>query len=221
MKRMIKQRLPLPVAVLLTRSMFLIRSACLAVFTALFLVLVSCYGVLTPAWADDPSDDPDDNQVYVNQLPDSSFLYETSIADLAQADSFYEGQVVLVQGEVVGDRINDASQDDLCWITLQDTDADNPSVVSVVMTKDQTSIIDTYGAYGKTGTTLQVRGIFHLQCSVHQGMSDIHVDEVSAVAPGATVESPVDKRFVVLAVISVLAGLGLMGIYRIQRERLR
>ena len=66
------------------------------------------------------SDNPDNsNRVYVNQLSDSSFLYDTSIADLSQADSYYEGQTVLVKGEVVGDRINDESNGDYCWITLQ------------------------------------------------------------------------------------------------------
>lgn len=191
-----------------------------ALFVALLITLVSFCGAPC-AWADDPANDPEDNQVYVNQLPDSSFLYETSIADLAQADSFLDGQVVLVQGEVVGDRINDELQEGHCWITLQDINSDNPSVVSVVMGDDKTSLIDTYGAYGKTGTTLRVRGIFHLQCNTHQGMSDIHVDEVSAVAPGATHDIPVDTRLLALAVISILAGLGLMGLYYIRRERLR
>lgn len=202
----------------------------LAVKHTLFLwligvALVWCCGAASLAWADESANDsaevPGDNQVYVNQLPDSSFLYETSIADLTQADSFYEGQVVLVQGEVVGDRINDETQEDSCWITLQDTDADNPTVVSVAMTKDQAGVIDTYGAYGKTGTILQVRGVFHLECGAHQGMSDIHADEVAAVSPGTTVESPVDSRFLALAIICVVAGLGLLGLYRVRRERLR
>lgn len=193
-----------------------------AAWVVLALMLAALLVTPAMAWADDPAEDgSDDNQVYVNQLPDSSFLYETTIADLSQADSFYEGQVVLVQGEVVGDRINDESQAGYCWITLQDTKTENPSVIAVVMTKDQTSIIDTYGAYGKVGTTLQVRGIFHLKCGLHQGMSDIHVDAVSAVAPGTTLEKPVDRKMLALAVISVVAGLALMGMYRVQRERMR
>lgn len=55
------------------------------------------------------TEDPN-NKVYVNQLSDSSFLYETAIADLAEADSYYEGLTVLVKGEVVGDRVNDEFQ---------------------------------------------------------------------------------------------------------------
>ena len=89
-------------------------------------VVLLCAGV---AWADEGQESSKpSNHVYVNQLSDSSFLYQTTIADLAQADSYYEGQTVLVQGEVVGDRINDEMQPDNCWVTLQDDDPTNPSV---------------------------------------------------------------------------------------------
>ena len=87
---------------------------CSCVLAAVLL----CTGV---AWADEGQESSKpNNHVYVNQLSDSSFLYQTTIADLAQADSYYEGQTVFVQGEVVGDRINDEMQPDNCWVTLQD-----------------------------------------------------------------------------------------------------
>lgn len=171
------------------------------------------------AWADDAEDSaPKSNRVYVNQLSDSSFLYQTSIADLAQADSYYEGQTVFVQGEVVGDRINDELQPDNCWITLQDMDSANPSVVSVLMTHDQSKNIDTYGHYGVTGTVLQVRGTFHLECQEHQGMSDIHVEEVSALAAGANDAPTTSPGTFGLGIVSVLAGLALLALYHSKRE---
>ena len=155
------------------------------------------------------TEDPN-NKVYVNQLSDSSFLYETAIADLAEADSYYEGLTVLVKGEVVGDRVNDEFREDTCWITLQD-DKKNPSVVAVFMTKDQSSIIDTYGQYGKVGTQLQVRGTYHLECSEHQGMSDIHAEEVSALQEGYTFG---------IAIVACVIGVALMAAYYIKRERM-
>ena len=158
------------------------------------------------------------NHVYVNQLSDSSFLYQTTIADLAQADSYYEGQTVFVQGEVVGDRINDEMQPDNCWVTLQDDDPTNPSVVSVFMTMEQAKNIDTYGSYGVTGTTLQVRGTFHLDCREHQGMSDIHVEEVSALAAGSENKPGMDPKLFGLGIVSVLAGLALLALYQSKRE---
>lgn len=185
---------------------------CSCVLAAVLL----CTGV---AWADEGQESSKpNNHVYVNQLSDSSFLYQTTIADLAQADSYYEGQTVFVQGEVVGDRINDEMQPDNCWVTLQDDDPANPSVVSVFMTMEQAKNIDTYGSYGVTGTMLQVRGTFHLDCREHQGMSDIHVEEVSALAAGSESKPGMDPKLFGLGIVSVLAGLALLALYQSKRE---
>ena len=185
---------------------------CSCVLAAVLL----CTGV---AWADEGQESSKpNNHVYVNQLSDSSFLYQTTIADLAQADSYYEGQTVFVQGEVVGDRINDEMQPDNCWVTLQDDDPANPSVVSVFMTMEQAKNIDTYGSYGVTGTTRQVRGTFHLDCREHQGMSDIHVEEVSALAAGSESKPGMDPKLFGLGIVSVLAGLALLALYQSKRE---
>lgn len=218
-----------------------------ALFCLLAGVLFVCCVSLTPllAWGDDPQntqsssdtaqntaqdkgqsteqrqDESEDlnNKIYVNQLSDSSFLYETSIADLAQADSYYEGQTVLVKGEVVGDRVNDEFEPDTCWITLQDN-ATTPNVVAVFMTKDQSSIIDTYGQYGQVGTQLQVRGIYHLECAEHQGMSDIHAEEVSALQEGYEQQPAVNMRILGVAVAACILGAILMIAYYIKRERM-
>lgn len=179
-------------------------------------VVLLCTSV---AWADEGQESSKpNNHVYVNQLSDSSFLYQTTIADLAQADSYYEGQTVFVQGEVVGDRINDEMQPGNCWVTLQDDDPANPSVVSVFMTMEQAKNIDTYGSYGVTGTMLQVRGTFHLDCREHQGMSDIHVEEVSALAAGSESKPGMDPKLFGLGIVSVLAGLALLALYQSKRE---
>lgn len=159
------------------------------------------------------------NKIYVNQLSDSSFLYETSIADLAEADSYYEGQTVLVKGEVVGDRVNDEFRRNNCWITLQDSET-SPSVISVFMTKDQSSIIDTYGQYGTVGTQLQVRGTFHLECAEHQGLSDIHAEEVSAIQKGYESTPAPNMRILSIAVVACALGAILMIAYHIKRERM-
>ena len=160
------------------------------------------------------TEDPN-NKVYVNQLSDSSFLYETAIADLAEADSYYEGLTVLVKG----DRVNDEFREDTCWITLQD-DEENPSVVAVFMTKDQSSIIDTYGQYGKVGTQLQVRGTYHLECSEHQGMSDIHAEEESALQEGYEQNPAPNMRTFGIAIVACVIGVALMAAYYIKRERM-
>lgn len=186
---------------------------------ALLLVAVLIASALfcaTPAWAED--EESSGNQVYVGQLSDSSFLYETSIADLAQASAYYEGLNVLVSGEVVGDRVNDETNGNHCWITLQD-DAESPSTIAVVMDKAQTDAIDTYGRYGQTGTTLQVFGTFHLSCRDHQGMSDIHAESASALEQGEADAPAVDRRVLIAGVGTVVLGLALLALYQVRRER--
>ena len=192
-----------------------------ALRAAMLALVLACAVAVPQAWADDADDGQSTahNQVYVNQLADSSFLYETSIADLAEADSYYEGQAVMVKGEVVGDQVNDENDPNLCWITLQDKE-EIRSVVAVLMTKDQAASIDTFGAYGRMGTTMQVRGIFHLECDDHQGMSDIHAEEVSAIAQGQTDDDEVNSRLLSFGVLSVAVGLILFGVYHYRREKM-
>ena len=199
------------------------------VFAVLFVLVVSLSCFSISAWADEAQDqavqqeqtdqeqqssvedDSLSNEVYVNQLSDSSFLYETSIADLAEADSYYEGQTVLVKGEVVGDRVNDE---------FRENNEASPSVVAVFMTKEQSSIIDTYGQYGTVGTQLQVRGTFHLECAEHQGMSDIHAEEVAALQKGYDSKPAPNNRILSFGILACVIGAVLMVAYYIRRERM-
>ena len=159
------------------------------------------------------------DSVNVNQMPDSSFLYNTDIADLAGAESFHDTQTVQVTGEVVGDHINDELDSNLCWITLQSTKADDYSLVSVLMTNEQAKLIENYGNYNTDGTILQVRGTFYLSCSEHQGLSDIHAKEVTVVKQGSPRKHPVNDAVLWTSCLAV--GLGVLSLftYSFLRER--
>ena len=191
---------------------------------ALACCLVLSFAVVFPAWADEEesatqSVDTNGNVVNVNQMPDSSFLYNTDIADLAGAESFHDTQTVQVTGEVVGDHINDELDPNLCWITLQSTKADDYSLVSVLMTNEQAKLIENYGNYNIDGTILQVRGTFYLSCSEHQGLSDIHAKEVTVVKQGSPRKHPVNDAVLWTSCLAV--GLGVLSLftYSFLRER--
>ena len=126
------------------------------------------------------------NEVNTQQLPDSSFIYDTPIEDLANADSYYDGQTVQVRGEAIGDRIWEGPSHKYCWISLISIKDGQDETISVLMTPEQAKLIDTFGHYGTTGTILQVKGTFHLVCSEHSGESDLHASEVKVIEPGAT-----------------------------------
>lgn len=157
------------------------------------------------------------NRVNVNQLADSSFLYDTSIAELSAADSFHDDQVVQVIGEAVGEAINAEADPNHCWVTLQELENTGNTVVSVFMTHDQAASIDQFGRYGVKGSTVQVRGVYHLDCPEHQGLSDIHADEVSVIDKGSVEPKPINTALAFAGVLFFIASLVLFALY--QRKR--
>lgn len=160
------------------------------------------------------------NRINTSQLPDSSFIYEVSIEELANADSYLDEQTVQVIGEVVGDRITSETNPKYCWITLQSKDEDD-SEISVYMSKSASKAIDVYGAYDKDGTTLQVRGTFYLASEDHQGASEIRAESVSVVSPGQIVEDSGNPKSMQSGLALILVGSLLMLLFNILRERQR
>lgn len=161
-----------------------------------------------------------DNVINEAQLPDTSFLYDASIVDLANADSYMDGQTVQVTGEVVGDCIAADFDSNYCWITLQATDG-TYAEVEVCMTVSAAGVIDTYGAYGKRGTVLQVRGVFNLACADHEGLSDLHADNVALMERGQVTEQHAELGKFALAGGFFLTGAGLLLLYKVLEERRR
>lgn len=164
--------------------------------------------------------DASGNEVNDGQVSDTSFLYDAAIADLAGADSYYNGQTVQVRGEAVGEAIRmSGGPSDMVWVTLADV-ASNSSV-SVVMRQEDAAKIDTYGAYGKTGSWVRVQGVFNLACSEHEGESDIHATSVVVEDQGFEHPDEFDIHafFPGLAALTVGAFLMLMFWYVRERSR--
>ncbi len=159
------------------------------------------------------------NKVNPQQLPDSSFIYDTPIEDLANADSYYEGQIVQVRGEVIGDRIWEGPSHEYCWISLISIRDGQDETISVLMTPKQAKLIDTYGHYGARGTILQVKGVFHLVCKEHAGESDLHAIEVKVVEPGVVTPDVFDIKEFYPGIILVALGLGLTVMFWYLQER--
>lgn len=198
------------------RARWMRRAACMLV-----AVLVAAWAGAPPAAYADEDDGAGDNEVNTQQLPDSSFIYDTSIAALGSADAYYDNQTVQVVGEVIGDSIREGLDNRHKWITLAANEKDSTSTVSVSMTAEQAAKIDTYGKYGTTGTKLQVRGTFHLVCTEHEGLTDLHADIVTVVEKGKHHEDEFDVNAFVPGAIATALGLALMGVFYYLRERQR
>lgn len=198
---------------------------------ALLCALAVCLACATLAWcvepvpedgnqpaAPGPIDLGDGNYVNPLQMPDSSFIYDITIADLATADSYLNGQTAQVVGEVIGDCINGEFDSAHCWIVLSDSAS---NTVQVQIPVESASLIDTFGRYGQTGTILQIRGIFDLACSDHQGLTDIHADHVAVVSKGVVHRDELVPEDFIPGAILVGIGLLLMFVYWRLRERMR
>ena len=180
---------------------------------ALAVSLAAAFSPLS-AFADD-----DENLVNPQQRPDSSFIYDTSIVDLSGADAYYDNQTVQVTGEVIGDSIRAGVSGRHRWITL--SSQGDSATISVYMSNESASKIDTFGEYGTTGTILQVRGTFHLVCADHEGQSDLHAEAVTVIAPGERHPDEFDFNAFVPGIVVVVVGLVMLGVFYWLRERQR
>ena len=181
-----------------------------------FALMLPAFACPQAAFADEPAES--DNAVNVTQLPDSSFIYDTSITDLSTADTYYDKQTVQVTGEVVGDRIT-AGDGRHCWLQL--ASPSDSSTVSVYLTNESADKVDTYGAYGRKGTTLQVRGTFNLACPDHDGASDLHAQVVTATEKGKATPDEFDINAFIPGMVTVMIGLAMMVVFYLLRERQR
>ncbi|NHM16882.1 hypothetical protein GMI69_09530 [Eggerthellaceae bacterium zg-887] len=168
-----------------------------------------------------PKDDwlSDNNAVMPQQLPDSSFIYDTSIQDLSAADPYFDNQTVQVTGEVVGDSIRATLRGRYRWIVL--SSAADSSTISVYLSEESAAKIDQFGRYGVRGTTLKVRGTFHLACAQHDGASDLHAEDVAVVSPGETVHETFDPHAFIPGAVLVSVGLAMMMVFYLLSERRR
>ncbi len=192
-------------------------------FAILFVLLMTLFAA--PAWAastsEDSHEDAGENTVDARQTADNSFLYDTSIYELSLADATYQGNTVQVVGEVVGDSIRAEGDKGKVWITLESIENDHESSISVLVGEDILGLIDTYGSYNHKGTTLQVRGVFYLACPSHEGIMDIHAENVTLIAKGSVSQDNFDISAFIPGLVLVAIGLVLTLIYTYLRERER
>lgn len=181
-----------------------------------FALALPAFACPQAAFADEPAEG--DNAVNVTQLPDSSFIYDTSITDLSTADTYYDKQTVQVTGEVVGDRIT-AGDGRHCWLQL--ASPSDSSTASVYLTNESADKVDTYGTYGRKGTTLQVRGTFNLACPDHEGASDLHAQVVTVTEKGKATPDEFDINAFIPGAVTVMIGLAMMVVFYLLRERQR
>ena len=193
---------------------------CLAI--ALILPLSGCaldVPTDTGGIASAPTETPE-NKVNPSQDADSSFLYDTSISELQSSSAnILDGQTLQIEGEVIGDMRHVDFDDSHYWITLQSKEKDKYNTITVYCSSVTTSMIDTYGAYGRRGTTLQIRGVFHIACPDHDGLPDFHAESTSVKAKGNTVNPPFSPDGLTIGIMMLLVGGVMIATYAVMAKK--
>lgn len=141
---------------------------------------------------------------------------ECTVAELIAVEEDLDGAVVRVTGEVVGEAI-DAGDGEHTWIAIS---ADGVSM-SVWMTTADAETIQHYGDYDEIGDTITVEGIYHMDCSAHDGDLDIHVTSMTLDDEGSASVAELDVGKLRVAIVIVAVGLVLGFVYWRLSERQR
>ncbi len=185
----------------------------------LVMCLVVCLMVMNTPNAYAADNQP--NEIDQQQTTDSSFLYDTTISDLVNSDTSRQGSTVQVTGEVVGDSVSADQDSGKHWITLDAPQGENSGSISVLIDDADLSLIDTYGEYGSRGTMLRVRGTFYMTCPTHEGIIDIHADNVERVEDGYSTPDTLNMDNFIPGALTCAAAVLLMVLYHFLRERQR
>lgn len=136
----------------------------------------------------------------------------TRIGVLTAANRALDGATVSFSGEVVGDVMN--ADEGRKWVNLLATDG---SCIGVLVDDEMAKRISNKGDYSTTGTTLQVRGIYSIDCKEHQGELDVHAIDVRVLDPGGDIEHYVSEDDVSFAMKLCAAGFLLLMAYFVLR----
>ena len=190
----------------------LIRRTC--IFCAVLALSAFAFMVPTSAYADTL-----DNTLNEQLVPDSSFLYDATIEDLATADTFDDKLKVRVIGEAIGEAIKCEADPNFCWVTFASTVEGSSATISAYMPKSLAAKITHFGQYNTKGTKMQLTGTFNLVCSDHAGMSDLHVLQANIYSEGENYTEEFKFENFIPAFAVFAAALVLSLIFLFIRER--
>lgn len=145
---------------------------------------------------------------------------EVTIRELVENAENYDGQEVVIEGEVIGDLM---IRGDEAWLTVNDDPYSVRSLVEggdfaglsnysigVRLPREETEGIRVLGSYKNHGDRVRVRGIFHRVDHASGGDMDIEGISLEVIKPGYPLPHPFAywKLIVALALAAVAAYLG-------------
>jgi len=139
------------------------------------------------------------------------------IKDLIENMKKFDGKVVTIQGQVVGDGMVRGAN---AWVTIDDDPFSNKSLeeggalvgmsnisMSVWAPSPDVEPISFYGGYKNKGDTVRVTGVFHRACPEHGGDTDIHATSFEVLRQGRGIVHSIQypKLIAVILLSAVIA----------------
>lgn len=135
----------------------------------------------------------------------ANFSFALSISQLIDKAPNYDGRVVIIAGEVVGDVMN---RGDHAWVTM----SDGEKAIGIWMKKALAQEIQFKGDYKKLGDQIQVRGIFYQAGIKHGGDLYIDAEEMQITSSGKKITHQINQDRILAAIILGIATLVLIGL---------
>jgi len=117
-----------------------------------------------------------------------------SIRDLFEESQKYDGQMVVITGEVVGDIMRDGEN---FWVNV----GNNGFFIGVVLNAELRNRIGHTGRYNMKGDIIEISGVYHLHCPQHMGERDIHAEQIEILTVGEQQEEFIETGKVVMSII--------------------
>ncbi len=144
-------------------------------------------------------------------LPRTAQAAPVSPAALVRDRTAYDGTVVELQGEAIGEALR--ANKGMVWINVMVED----TAIGVWTTPESAQAIGTWGDYRTSGDTVLVKGVFNLACAEHGGEMDVHAERLRVTDRGERVVRPLDWWKGALGVVA----FGLAAVQGVVLVRLR
>jgi hypothetical protein len=151
--------------------------------------------------------------IFILSLVNNAFSYPLlmiskdtphTITDLIERSKLYDGKIVEIKGEVIGDILDRGKY---AWININD----GSSSIGIWGAKELFSKINFTGDYNTKGDYIKVTGIFRRADPKQGGELDIEALSLKVISVGRKVEHPVSYHLILITLtsssIAVIIGL--------------
>ncbi len=140
------------------------------------------------------------------------FAQVSTSSELLNNAKKHDGKTVNYRGEVIGDVM---IRGDHAWLHVND----GSIAIGIWASNDIIQDIRYIGDYHQNGDIVEVFGTFHRSCLEHGGDLDIHAQTIKIIAPGFTINPPINKRKICLGIILLIVVLPVYALKELFRGR--